>query len=134
VILLRYADFRSAFAPGAKVRASGFGDSISFDLPIASWPVVITCNGGAPDATSGVDDYDWYLSQRTDDPDSQYFFMTSEFGTSGTVTLHLNDDVNVGKLCPGVANPIDDESLYCRRKSDGAIDLCKMLARTLVKV
>lgn len=143
MILQRYQDFRMAFAdvgaatandgfkewPVGRVRASGFSSSLSIPV-IQSFPITITCNAQASDAVAGVDEYDWYLSQRTDTPAIQYLSLAAVANKSGTVTLDVTGQV--ANLLPGVnsSDYVSDHNLalickhaaiYVQRRSDKAI-------------
>ena len=105
MIVLRYSDFRAVCAPGEPPDKSGYeawpvgrmlyppGET-GFNLAL---PTALTClaeisvNGLASDATSGIDEFDWYLWQRTDDPARQMLALqrsdTSSYTRSGTVLL-----------------------------------------------
>jgi hypothetical protein len=75
-IFTTYAQFRSGFNPAAPVGADGFkawsgGDVIAptgLTVPttITSWPFSVVATFTLNDPTPGVDRFDWYLSQRTD--------------------------------------------------------------------
>ncbi len=87
-----------------------------------SLPDVLTVNGLGEDAVYGVDEWDWYLSQRTDDPAKQYFSLTQEIGMSGTVTLDttaLFDDMYPDGFSPqAVQEVFKNVDLYVQKRSD----------------
>jgi hypothetical protein len=120
------------------VRANSFdgGIAISFADGIQA---EISVNAGAADSVAGVDEYDWYLSQRTDTAASQFFTLTQKADIggdsfSGTV---LFEYAPIATQVYGVTgNTITVEAffrllthvhLYCRRKSDGAIQWTALL-------
>lgn len=147
--------------PGAALlRASGFtgtlqvqpyvgGPWISFDgvaFPTAQafpdFPIVVTCNAGASDATYGVDEYDWYVSQRTDVEASQYLTvgrndLPGSTSRSGSIVIGV-DATNRARLLPDhVGASYTDAELtlllkhvhvYVRRRSDGAYQWTKLYA------
>lgn len=105
MIVQRYSDFRFICAPGAPPDNSGYerwpsGSMLyppgepGFGLLL---PSSLTClatisvNGLASDAFSGMDEFDWYLWQRTDDPARQLFTLQRSdmdpSTRSGTVLL-----------------------------------------------
>lgn len=76
--------------------ASGSGNPGStitgVPTPYAGSPFTVTCNAVAADAVRGVDEYRWYLSQRTDTPASQHLDIYQLASTptqsfSGTVRI-----------------------------------------------
>jgi hypothetical protein len=81
-IFTTYAQFRAGFNPAAPVGADGFkawsgGDVIAptgLTVPttITSWPFSVVATFTLNDPTPGVDRFDWYLSQRTDNSARQY--------------------------------------------------------------
>lgn len=95
MIIPTWSQFRAAFAvplapiandglpewPAANVDQPGFVNSITFEDPI-SFPWFIEVDPG-PDAVSGVDQFDWWLSQRSDVVSHQYW------------QLQRNDDLPV---------------------------------------
>lgn len=155
MIYVRYQDFRPGFAlvgapiaadgfpewPVAKLRSGGFDAGITVPS-IESFPFNITVNGYAADATFGVDLFDFYVSQRTDDAPSQYLLIGpaqndpsgltfSPSNTySGTISISLVS-ANVTKLLGSdTATYTEDENLaklfkdvhvYVQRRSDKAI-------------
>lgn len=100
MIIPRFTDFRHRFATSPTLGPGGYevwpvalqdaALAISVDdgtNALLALPAIMSVNGGAADAVSGVDEYDWYLSQRTDDTAAQCLSLTSAAGTSSTVTL-----------------------------------------------
>jgi hypothetical protein len=133
-------EFPGATSSQNLVRANSFdgglaGTTTTYD----GVAVTITANAGAADASPGVDEYDWYLSQRTDDPSRQYLSLTQrpdEAGQSYSGTVYLehtalatsvygvsSGDITVDAFIRMLANV----HLYCRRKSDGAIQWAPLL-------
>lgn len=99
-----YPNFRAAFSvsgspdihgwekwPTTYMYLSGF--AISMTKPVSSLPTLITVNGLATDSTPYTDEYDWYVSQRTDNPANQYLdIQRSDVWPdtrSGTISLGL---------------------------------------------
>lgn len=152
MIILRWQDFRSRFAtsstigvdgveawPVANVRASGFDGGLSgIGRPIAAFPLTVSCNALAVDGGAA---FDWYLSQRTDDPTLQWISVAQYSATqSGTVTLALTSEcVSDLDLSDVDATLTEDQiieilkhcTLYVKRLSDGAIQLVQLLQYTL---
>lgn len=116
---------------------SGFGDAGSTLTGVTPWydpggSLEISCNTGAPDAVFGVDDFDWYLSQRTDEQARQYleienFPADGGESFSGFVRIRnaaLADTFapNAPSITPQVLKRLFRYAhLYVRRRSDGAI-------------
>ncbi len=147
MVIAFYSAFRSIFAvtgaptaddgmlefPGtSKLRTGGF---TGLETPtITTFPFDVTCNAGAVDGGAA---FDWYLSQRTDMPASQYLTCKQLDGTkSGTVTIDTVD-ANVALLLPGVdpSDYTDDDNLamilkhchlYVQRRSDDAYQWIKL--------
>lgn len=152
MILLRWIDFRNAFAenttpgidgvptwPVDRVRADGFDDGFSgIGRPITAFPITVSCDS---EAVTTVDAFHWYLSQRTDDAAPQWLSITqSNPAQSGTVTISLTskcvtdmglnsttDSLNDGQL----REILKHCSLYVVRTSDTAIQWVDLLQYTL---
>lgn len=130
--------------PVANVRkvGSGFGDSGStitgIPKPYAGTigGFTVTCNAGAADAVPGTDEYDWYLSQRSDVPANQLlstYAVTAGANTySGSVrfwydAIALRDAIGAdvmgtsGVTPTAIAHLFARTYLYVKRRSDGAI-------------
>lgn len=152
MIIVDYSTFRHHFAtaaavdvagyevwPVAKVRSGGFS-GLQATLPTTlvsdpntAFPFTITCNAEASDAVKWTDEYDWYLSQRTDDPNKQMLTLyridnmpaTTESGRCGltltAVGLNAYPTLGAEKLHELFA----DVTVYVKRRSDNAIDLGK---------
>lgn len=128
--LMRAAGFDAGFT-GIPHPAPG-GVGASFD---------VSCNAGAVDAVPGVDEYHWYLSQRTDDPARQYLSVSrlpcptyTPDTRSGSVRIRFTTLANTDF---GVVTSTTPETLcelfkhthlYCLRVSDGAIQWVDVLA------
>jgi hypothetical protein len=132
-----------------RLPASGFGDTGSTLMGIPRpWTgttaaIYVTCNMGADDAVLGVDDYDWYLSQRTDDPARQLLTVTEDLSTwplstlSGSIVITPNSvavsDIGYSWAFPGLLPreylaPIFTRChLYVMRRLDGAIQWVDLL-------
>lgn len=166
MIIPNYTTFRAAFAlggasidpdgleewPVAKVRSGGFTGGISgIAKPITAFPITLSVNAQANDAVAGVHEYDWYVSQRTDDPDRQFFTVTNADVApntkSGTIVLSLTGTAadTIGIITPGfdVTDNVNEEHLiilckyvtiYVQRRSDDAIQLVNLLQATLSSI
>jgi len=141
VIFTRYQDFRAGFAlvgaplvadgfpewPYSELRAGGFANSVSFnDVDLYTTPLTVTCNAGASDAVPGVDEFDWFVSMRTDVIANQYFAVGAVANKSGSITLTAVL-ANTETLLPGVTDYRGDDALrllfrdvaiYVQRRSD----------------
>ncbi len=121
------------------VRANGFAGGFS-GIPgsAVGQNFLVSVNGQAPDAVAGVDEYDWYLSQRTDDPAKQWLSCaTAHFlganTYSGTVLIATTALANA-ELGLGLTLTVEQQievfrfcHLYCRRRPDGAIQWVDLL-------
>lgn len=152
-VIATYTTFRATFAtsstqdvdgfevwPLAKVRSGGFTGGFSgIGKPIQAFPITVSCNGGASDASDATT-YAWWLSQRTEDTASQWLSCVhSTVGYSGTVTIALTakcvTDLGLGSTTDSLT---DDELrrilmhcyLYVQRASDDAIQWVDLLAET----
>ena len=102
-------------------------------ITLTGFPWSVTINSIGADAAFGVDDYDWWLSQRTEDPAKQYLSIvqradtggdsfsgtveiditalgTAEFGVSSMEAISVADAVKMFRRM----------AIYVRRRSDGA--------------
>jgi hypothetical protein len=144
--------------PGeALLRTGGFDGTLAIDIssvwvafngiafPInqtfPSFPITLTCNAGASDTVYGTDEYDWYVSQRTDTAANQYLTVgrddtpSSSISRSGSITLDY-DPTNVARLLPDHSGASFTSSelplllrhvhVYVRRRSDGAFQWTKL--------
>jgi len=123
------------WAPTNLVRANGFtGLPEALDgIPYEGDPYEISVNSGAADAVLGTDEYDWYLSQRTDDVFRQWFTLTQKASNgsqsfSSTVTLEHTALATAETGVTSSSITVDafirllrHLHLYVRRRSDGAI-------------
>lgn len=144
--LMYLPEWPGPFALGSNlVRANGFdqGIQITSGLPYGGGTIVCTVNGEAADASPGVDEYDWYLSQRTDDADKQFLTiinkpMVGMSTYSGTVQLThtVAAENSVGADFGASTGMVTSDHrkrllnfchLYCRRRSDGAIQWLDLL-------
>jgi len=134
--------------PIAKVRSGGFtGGFTGIAKPILVVPVSLTVNATALDAVSGTDEYDWWVSQRTDTLADQmlkvwdyHHFFNVVPTRSGTIILALSD-LGMSKLgfidtfefvtIDQVIRLFRNVHVYCRRISDGAIQWVNVLPYTL---
>lgn len=148
MIIQRYADFRGIFAlpgadididgfevfPVAKLRSGGFTGLTLVSSPANEVPFIVTCNAQAVDGGAA---FDWWLSQRTDDPTKQYLLITQAAANkSGTVSITFaptgSPPFRVSQLLPEVTDPIEfleagnrkliykNCHLYVQRRSDKA--------------
>ncbi len=123
-----------------------FGATTGINAAIANgatFPWRFTMNGLQADASLGVDEWHWYLSQHTDESASQYLTMARIEGQvgfpytstySGTILMGLSSlgtSVFGTTLTPTQLRRLfDGVGLYTRRLSDGTIwmfDPMKML-------
>ncbi len=151
MVFTSFSGFRAAFSTGgtdgdgyatwplAKVRSGGFDAGLTgIPRPISVVGLTISCNAEADDGGAA---FDWYLSQRSDDPARQYLFLSQRTDPqSGTVLLITTA---VGRAAVGMASinsPVNEDqlvrlfrdvTLYVRRVSDGAIQLVNLLPSTL---
>lgn len=145
-VLTTYTAFRTAFAtaavpvndgldqwPYVQLLVPGFTNTWTIPNTLPSGfatgtPWVITINAGANDAVAGVDEYTWYLSQRTDDPLKQYFTIAHPnvlpATRSGTVNIYFSAfGQSVYGFVDTTVIPIifRNVDLYVQRISDDAI-------------
>lgn len=163
MILSSFTHFRDWFAtsptpvgpdglppwPIAKVRSGGFDNGFSgIDRPIDEFPITLSVNGQVADAVPGIHEYDWYLSQRSDQAARQYFAVAHLFSfigdaVSGSIVLSLTD-LAVAELAISLpTSPLNTDRLiqtcknvhvYVKRRSDGAIQWVDLLKQTLSPV
>ncbi len=142
--------------PAANVNTTGFdpndgtanamrfwseGRSPALIRPIRNMPIYISVKDEREDLTPGVDEYDWYLSQRTDDPSVQMLSFTQKprtggFTYSGTGILALT---SYGVTQLGLASAtadLDEQTrrilfknvfVYVQQKSDNLIQCVNIL-------
>ncbi len=150
-IVARYTDFRSIFAEGGVdpnatmaldgmqpwpvdlVRANAIPE-IEYALgstDMSPLSIILSINAGVVDGGAA---FDWYVSQRTDDPARQWLVTIPVDGTrSGSIIIEITD-VGLaqlglarlsGELPPmtadQIATAIKFVDVYCLRRSDGAI-------------
>lgn len=105
MIVQTFPNFRAIFSvsgtkgtdghEGWPVQNPAFNGFLSATTGIVEWdvsyslPLTISVNAGANDAVLGTDEYDWYVSQKTDDPTKQYLSAAQPAAKSGTLTLGL---------------------------------------------
>jgi hypothetical protein len=113
--------------PILEVRAKAFtGGFTGIPQPYIGAAMTISCNGGAADTVAGTDDYDWYLSQRTDVASDQYLSIVQKpdiVGASYSGTVIIDKTANADALIGSGDVSIDDVyklfkycHLYVRRK------------------
>lgn len=146
MILATWSQFRAVFMPGApigidgveewdatKVDQVGFSNDLVFPTlnghPIVTFPYEIEVDASA-DPTPGLDRYDWYLSQRTDDTTKQYWEVQRNHDNFPTVTnsgkIRLARTSLSTALYPTIGTAallalFKDLDLYVFRRSDGLI-------------
>jgi len=128
------------------VRAAGFDTGLlaGFSGTYGD-TMVVSANTLAADAVKGTDEYDWYLSQRSDDVAKQYLYTvqmptTATNSYSGTIYIAYTAlaqtelDFTTPPLSTSVVQALYRHvHVYCRRRSDGAIqwlDLQNEIANT----
>lgn len=135
-------DMYPTFAIGSvRAAGSGFGDTgttiVGFPTPIdlssGNYSMEITCNSFDPDAGFGVDEYNWYLSRRTEDTTKQFISIAQKAPDSDTysgtviitptaLAISFLASVDGPKNTPPVIRRcFKNMHLYVRRLSDGAI-------------
>lgn len=117
------------------VRASGFDGGISIVSVSSDFTTRLTVNASAADSVFGTDEYDWYLSDRTDDPGKRFLDIVQR-PSSGGNSYSGSVDISLSALCLSelginpATTPLTQSELaicfkfahlYCRRVSDGAI-------------
>lgn len=119
--------------PVAQLRAGGFDDGITGlpAVPNLSATIMLTCNAQGYDAVNGVDEYDWYVSQRSDETSGQFWAVSAAPGDagsrSGTIKLDATAVATTEYPAMTLVTPAALSScfrnvhVYCRRRSDGAI-------------
>lgn len=163
MILARYTQFRARFATSSTLAVDGLPEWPTARTGIGNgWvtadvngkpvgtiskparpyaftdgaPVSITCNGGLDDGDAGTT-YDWYLSQRTDDPAGQCWRLVDapSDANSGQVKLSLVEAtartlVPTGDLFAPDALAILAAAchLYVQRRSDMAIQFVRFIS------
>lgn len=74
--------------PTAKLRSGGFtGLALQMTGIEQGFPLRCTANNVTADANPLISEYDWYVSQRTDDPAQRYLAIASPSGFSGTIEI-----------------------------------------------
>ena len=136
-----YEEFPGPFGHTNLVRAAGFDGGITgVPQPWTGGGFIVTANAHGVDAVKDVDEYHWYLSQRTDDPAKQYVaatrysFFTLTETRSGSIKIDTTA-LAVGELgltLPGctptqMVEVFKHCDLYCIRVADGAIQWINLL-------
>lgn len=160
MICPNYSVFRSQFATtttraadGYEVWNAGLIRTHSFDDGIAGiysseanqqFPISLTVNGYAADAVASTDEYDWYVSQRTDVAASQYLAVTAYPNLagstySGSIRLSLTAfaiaelDLDDGTELDGadlVKRVLSRVYVYVQRRSDDSIQYVELYEAT----
>ena len=131
------ADGLTEFDP-ALMRANGFDNGIQV-LSSLAFPLKLQCNSDSSptyDASPGVDEYDWFVSQKTSTVDSKPFTV-SRFDDlpantySGIILLQLRTWASLEYTDPFDLSVIQvlwfGVDIYAIRRSDGAIQRFDML-------
>jgi hypothetical protein len=154
MIVETYSLFRSVANPGGalaadgltefdptNMRANGFDDGITVSSS-SSFPIVLSCNAGAADASVGIDEYDWYVSQRTSTVADKPFTVSRKDSSPNTHSGRIELDIAAWADAE-YPDPFDLSTvrvlffavdIYAIRRSDGAIqrlDLMKYLIDAL---
>lgn len=124
MILLRYYDFRYAFSPEPSqldddgfpywepevLHSPGFDDGFTgIPRPITAFPITVSIDS---EATTAVDTFHWYLSQRTDDSSLQWLSVTqSDPAKSGTVTIGLTAKCVTDMGLAGATSSLNEDQL-----------------------
>ena len=132
--------------PVANVRAGGLAPISGWTVPYDTALMTLTVNAGAADAVDGVDEFDWYVSQRTDDPDLQYLALATPaaypLSYSGSLTMiHTalaESEFNIATgqaLTPSqLALLFKHVSVYVQRRSDKAIQWASALRAQVTNI
>jgi len=151
MICASYSDFRHRFAdttdraadglevwPAEQVFASGFVSIVGIYASDSNqlFPHTLSVNALTSDSVKGTDEYEWYLSQRTDDSEGQFLSLTKydpnptaqsfsgsavfDLTALGTDEFEPDDDGNVSGV-DNIKRLYRNVHLYVKRKSDGAI-------------
>lgn len=119
--------------PVANLRAGGFdGGIVVTGAPIVLGDWLYPYVDLSADSTYGVDEYDWYVSQQSDDPDAQLWEVrrlihtATETYSGGirmrTTALATSEFPGITTVTPDVAAILlRNVHVYCRRRSDGAV-------------
>lgn len=114
-IYTTYAQFRNAFAQAPVVgtdglyawTGAGVVTNLGLTVPtlISAFPFQISVNATA-DPTPGVDRYDWYLSQRTDNPARQYLTISRADSPPATYSGIVSIGLTAAAIALGYAAPL----------------------------
>lgn len=127
-----------------RLPGSGFGNAGSTLTGLPKTPpfyshssYTISCNAGAADAVPGTDEYDWYVSQRTDDPTIQAISvdpapLSGGDSFSGSVVLTFEPSLLNLAAPPDldsgdIVRVFKNVHVYVQRKSDKAIQWVDLL-------
>lgn len=130
--------------PLAMVRANGFTD-LALPRPILVASFKLTVNpltpgdpdSGADDAVAHVDEYNWYVSQRTDVAARQHLTVSQVTNKSGTLQFDIT--ANAEEMIPALTDPLyvlteldlhllyRNVWVYCQRIGDDAIQQIELL-------
>jgi hypothetical protein len=155
MILYTYTTFRAVFAPAAARDMAGWetwpvtsvlgpagepGMTLLLPTDLSPVQLTLTVNDSADDYVPGVDQFDWYVSQRTDDTTRQPFQVLSwnqaypgnPNTKSGTIVLHLQATEYIDTSGPVIdeenfAAVYRDVTAYVRNRSDGNITYGSLL-------
>ena len=151
MIIENYSTFRSIANVGGPVASDGLTEfdptlmrsgGFSGGLVLSStsaFPIVVTCNANASDSVAGIDEYDWFVSQRTSIAADKPFTVsrkdTAPNTHSGRIELALSAWASAE-----YSDPFDVSAarvlwfgvdIYAIRRSDNAIQRIDM-RKTLV--
>ena len=152
MIVTSYTQFRDIFSTSTSYDADGMKhfdhNNVEQFVPrfnLTSSPVdfpfqVLASNAYTSDATYGVDEYDWYLSNRVHDGSFLYLYQLTD-GTmtsySGKIYMEVNPDISHlipafaqgGAMTQGELYKLFNNSfLWCHRVSDHAVDCIDLWA------
>lgn len=132
--------------PVANVRQATFSGGVSgmtvpFVPTVKTVGLALTVNATTADTTPGVDDYDWFLSQRTEDTTKQYISIFEEPAAGGntfsgtirfahTTLAETEFGIAVGSSLTPIQTVrfFNKMDLYVQRKSDKLIQWVRLLA------
>ncbi len=118
------------------VRGLGFDGGIVRTVEGSSPSLfTLSVNGGVDDSVPLVDEYDWYLSQRTEILSKQYLIISQALNKSGSVNLVATTLAQETFLLAPLTDLTAEQTalllkfahLYVKRRSDGAIQWIDLL-------
>lgn len=154
MIIENYSVFRFVANPGGAIGTDGFTEfdqtnmrANGFDGGIAvsstsAFPIVLSCNSQAADAVATIDEYDWYVSQKTSVAVDKPFTVSRKDTAPNTHSGRIELDLAAWSSVE-FPDPFDLSTVrvlffavdvYCIRRSDNVIqrlDLKKYLVDAL---